>query len=184
MNERVCAPLHVLLLAQLPPPVHGVTTMTARIAGLLNGREATTVEHLWSGSAASLADIDSKSVTKLAQFLGLNGTLFGRSLRGRRADIVYLTFVPWSHAALRDALVAWWGKRVGRRTLVHLHGEGLGEITAGRTLKARLIRPLIAGTELIAITAGAATVAETSGLFSRVIRLPNAVTDPGPIDLT
>ncbi len=42
------------------------------------------------------------------------------------------------------------------------------------------MRPLIAGTELIAITAGAAATAEASGLFSRVIRLPNAVGDPGP----
>ncbi len=137
--QRVQAPVSVFLLAQLPPPVHGVTTMTARIAALLDGIEGVTVEQLWSGGASSLADIDSKSLTKLFQFAGLNLELFGRALRGRRTDVVYLTFVPWSHAAVRDALVAWWGKRIGGRTLVHLHGEGLEEIVAGRSLEARLV---------------------------------------------
>lgn len=172
-------PFSVLVLAQLPPPVHGVTAMTIRIKALLDEIDGVTVEHAWSGSAASLADIDSKSLGKLLEFAGLNLRLLGRWLSGRRCDMVYLTFVPWSHAAIRDALVAWWGKRLGRRTLVHLHGEGLEEIAAGQTLKARLVRPLIAGTELIAITVRASEIAEASGLFARIIRLPNAVADPG-----
>lgn len=174
----------VLLLAQLPPPVHGVTTMTARVKNLMEGFEGFRVEQLWAGSAASLDDIDSKSLGKILEFATLNLRLMGRKLGGERYDVVYLTFVPWSHAALRDALIAWWGKRLGRRTLVHLHGEGLEEIAVGRNLKARLVRPLVAGTELIAITSRSAEVAEASGLFARVIRLPNAAPDPGTVDLT
>jgi glycosyltransferase involved in cell wall biosynthesis/peptidoglycan/xylan/chitin deacetylase (PgdA/CDA1 family) len=170
----------VLVLAQRPPPVHGVTMTTARVANCLEARTGTEVEHLWAGSARTLSDVDGASFAKLAAFAGLNLRLAVGFATGRRYDAVYVTLAPWTHAAVRDALVAWWGKRLGSRTLVHLHGEGLDAVLDGKGSRNRLMRWLLSGTELIAITAKAAGVAEASRLFSRVVRLPNAAPDPGP----
>ncbi len=174
----------VLILAQLPPPVHGVTATTERVQRLLDGLDGTRVETLWAGSAQSLTDVDSRSLGKLAAFAGLNLGLARRWLAGQRFDIVYLTFVPWTHAALRDGIVAWWGQRLGRRTLVHLHGEGLADMVDGASAKAKLLRWLLRGSELIAITGPSADIARRSGLFSRVLPLANVAADPGTPDMT
>ncbi len=169
----------VLLLAQLPPPVHGVTMTTSRVQRWLETEGSFAVGQTWSGSAARLTDIDSRTLGKLWSFVALNLRLAGWLLTGRRFDIAYVTLAPWTHAALRDALAAWWGRRLARRTLVHLHGEGLSEAIGGRGFKARLMRALLRGTELIAITGRAKADAASSGLFARVLRLPNAAPDPG-----
>ena len=169
----------VLLLAQLPPPVHGVTVTTARVRDVLSALPGFEFEHLWAGSAGDLGDVDRRDLGKLAGFAGLNAQLAKRASIGPRADIAYLTLAPWTHAALRDTLVAWWGKRVARRTLVHLHGEGLDKLLARTDRMAMAMRGMLAGTELIAITGRAAETARKSGVFSRVWRLPNCAADPG-----
>jgi len=61
-----------------------------------------------------------------------------------------------------------------------VHGEGLDEIVSGRTRRSRLIRRLLRGSEVIAITSKCAEVAKASGLFTRVWLLPNFAPDPGP----
>ncbi len=169
----------VLVLAQLPPPVHGVTMTTARVHSWLEAEPGIAVDQIWSGSAGNLTEIDSRTLGKLWSFAALNLRLAGWALSGRRFDVAYVTLAPWTHAALRDALAAWWGRRLARRTLVHLHGEGLAEAVDGSGTKSRLMRTLLRGSELIAITSRAADTAETSGLFARVLRLPNAAPDPG-----
>jgi glycosyltransferase involved in cell wall biosynthesis len=170
-----------LLLAQLPPPVHGVTVMTQRVRDLVldDGRWA--VEHRWLGGSKSLQDVNRRTMKKYAEFAGLLLGLVLRGLTGPRADVAYTTLAPWTHAALRDALLAGAAKGVSARTLVHLHGEGLEGLLEGGSLKARLSRRMLKGTELIACTSGAAQIAERSGLFARVTLLPNSVADPGPV---
>ena len=175
--------LRVLVLAQLPPPVHGVTKTTERVHRWLESENPGGVEQIWSGSAGSLTDIDNRSLGKLWSFAALNLRLAGWVLSGRRFDVAYVTLAPWTHAAIRDALAAWWGRRLASRTIVHLHGEGLSDAIAGSSTKSRLMRALLRGSELIAITSKAAAAAETSGLFSRVVRLPNSAPDPGESDV-
>lgn len=170
----------VLLLAQLPPPVHGVTMTTERVRRLVAEGGTADVVHQWGGSARSLADVDRRSFGKFQEFAALNLALARQVLAGDRFEIAYLTFVPWTHAALRDGIVAWWAKRLAERTLVHLHGEGLEQVTTGRGIKAALLRRMLRGTELIAITRRAVVTATASGLFTAVHHLPNAAPDPGP----
>jgi glycosyltransferase involved in cell wall biosynthesis len=168
-----------LLLAQLPPPVHGVTVMTQRVRDLVADDGRWAIEHRWLGGSKSLQDVNRRTAKKYLEFAGLLLGLVIRRATGPRADVAYTTLAPWTHAALRDGLLAGAAKGISARTLVHLHGEGLDRLLEGGSLKSRLSRWMLKGTELIACTSGAAHLAERSGLFARVTLLPNSVPDPG-----
>ncbi|MEZ5856387.1 MAG: polysaccharide deacetylase family protein [Hyphomicrobiaceae bacterium] len=157
-----------------------MTVTTARVVQHLSSATAADIEVLWGGSAKDLADVDRKGLGKFLSFAGLNAAAAKRGLLGSRYDVAYLTFVPWAHTAIRDAIVAWWAKRLAGRVLLHLHGEGLELVTRASDAKTRLIRWLVAGSELIAITEAAAQEARSSNLFSAVHRLANTAGDPGP----
>jgi glycosyltransferase involved in cell wall biosynthesis/peptidoglycan/xylan/chitin deacetylase (PgdA/CDA1 family) len=171
---------HCLVLAQLPPPIHGVTLTTQRVVEALQAADGMEVETLWAGSARDLSDINRRTFAKYLQFARLNLRAARKWIAGTRYDLAYGTLVPWAHTAFRDAIVAWWAKRLARRALVHLHGEGLETIVSGKALRARVLRSLLRGSELIAITEAAASTARCSGLFARVHKLPNTAPDPGP----
>lgn len=168
-----------LLLAQLPPPVHGVTVTTQRVRDIVACDCRWKVEHRWLGGSSNLHDVNRRTLRKYLEFGSLLLDLAARRWTRPRAQLSYVTLAPWTHAALRDALLAGAAKGVSERTLVHLHGEGLERIVAGGSLKARLCRKLLAGTELIACTSRAAETALKSGLFAHVSLLPNSVPDPG-----
>ena len=174
------APKHpdILFLAQLPPPVHGVTVVSERVACMLEESGAANVERRWQGGARSLTDIGTKNFSKVRELIGLAVSLVSDWVRGRRYDAAYLTFTPWSHAAIRDAGLAWLAGLLAPRVLVHLHTEGLGEVLQSGSLRARIIRALLRKSELVAITEETAQMAERAGLFSRVNRLANMAERP------
>ena len=173
-------PRTVLLLAQLPPPVHGVTVVTRRVRDTLREMQGVTVEQQWTGGAASLEDVGRSSLAKAAQFARFVISLGVRALTRPKVDIAYLTLAPWARTSIRDAILAACAKGLSRRTLVHVHGEGLDAILADTSLRARLTRRFLAGTELVAITARCRDTATRSNLFVRTWSLPNGSPDPGP----
>ncbi len=169
----------VLFLAQLPPPHHGQSAMAAAVHEVLAGQPGWRVEHHWEGGARSNEDVGKRSPGKYLGFGRLLARLARMRASGRRFDIAYLGMAPWAHTAIRDALLAAMARRIAGRVLIHLHGEGLTPILDGKTRRDRLIRRLITGCELIAITAGTAETARGAGVFSAVLHLPNQAADPG-----
>ncbi len=168
----------ILFLAQLPPPVHGVSAVSQQVCLQLAEMPGVQLFPLWAGGAGSLQDINRKGLKKIGQFAFLLFRLAGQYLAGRRYDFAYLTLAPWTHAALRDGLLAFAARKLAVRPLVHLHGEGLDHVLCDHALKNRLLRWLLKDTELIAITSGAARQAAASGLFRAVHILPNMVPPP------
>jgi glycosyltransferase involved in cell wall biosynthesis len=160
--------------------VHGVTVMSQCVHDIIADRGRWRVNRLWLGGARGLDDINRRSIAKFVAFARLLGTLAGQVLTGVRHDLAYLTLAPWTHAALRDGLLAGAAKALSRRTFVHLHGEGLDRLLASSALRDRVLRRLLAGTELITATSGAAETAKRSHLFAGVVMLPNTVPDPIP----
>lgn len=170
--------ISVLVLAQLPPPVHGVTVMSGHVRTVLLNMPDVRVEHRWRGGASSLQDIGSSRVRKAAGFSTLLLEL--ATLRpDHRFDLAYLTLAPWAKSAPRDALLAGMAQRIARRTVVHVHGEGLTSLIEGPGTRTALMRRLLRGCEIIAITPGTRQEAEGCGLFSAVHDLPNFTDDPG-----
>ncbi|MFA5951939.1 MAG: glycosyltransferase family 4 protein [Hyphomicrobium sp.] len=170
----------VLILAQLPPPVHGVTVMTKSIHDYLSDASDISIAQQWAGGAEDLGDIGARRIRKVAEFAWFAASLLARPVHTRqRADVAYVTMAPWAAAAIRDAALATLAQRLACRTLLHVHGEGLDEIVSGKTRRSRLMRRLLRGSEVIAITSKCAEVAKASGLFTRVWLLPNFAPDPG-----
>lgn len=180
---REPAPRHrVLFLAQMPPPIHGVTTISRRVRAMIEAMPGYEVEHLWLGGARTLHDVGKASLRKVTGFGWLLSRLATRAATGKRYDFTYQTLAPHGDAALRDGILISLSKRLTKRALVHLHTQGLEEILAGESRRQRLLRSMIAGTELIAISGHVAEMARRSGIFSRVHDLPNLVIDPGGPD--
>ena len=169
------------MLAQLPPPIHGVSTVTASVKAILEDDGGFVVTHRWLGGAKRLEDVGRRSFKKYVGFARLLGGLAADGARRRKADIAYLTLAPHGDAALRDALLAAFAKRAARRCLVHVHTRGLDEILEGGTPKHRRFRQCLEGTELIALSREGAASAQASGVFAAVHHLPNAtaLVEPG-----
>lgn len=172
-------PKRVLFLAQPPPPFHGQAVVAETVHGILSDELGCAVTRRWGGGAASNEDVGKRSLGKYLGFAGLLARLAGGALGGKRHDVAYLGLVPWAHTVLRDGLLAGMAKLQARRVWVHVHGDGLASLLSGRGLKSRLARRLLSGTELIAATSDTAQAAEASGIFSRVVYLPNLAPDPG-----
>jgi glycosyltransferase involved in cell wall biosynthesis len=168
----------VLFLAQLPPPLHGVTAMSLRVKTMMEAMSGLKVEHLWFGGARSLQDVGKKDLRKILGFARLMARLSGRWISGRTHAFSYQTLATHGDAPLRDALVIALSKRLTSRALVHLHTQGLDEVLSCQGWRNKFVRWSLAGTELIAISGHVGQMARSSGLFSRVHDLPNFVEDP------
>jgi glycosyltransferase involved in cell wall biosynthesis len=170
----------VLLLCQTPPPVHGVTMVNQQVLDALSRQGNSNIVRLPVGSAPTIDDIGRPN---LAKFIDLGATVLAllRRCRNEPAAVAYLSFSPTGSASLRDAFVAAASRLAARRVLLHIHGEGFGELTRGGSARARLLRALLRGCEVVAITQSTADAATRSGLFGRVWQIPNGVPDPGPV---
>lgn len=178
-GARVAPMVRVLYLVQLPPPRHGATVVADSIRRILTGDGRFVVEHLWAGSAKAIADIGRKTPAKFLAFGAMLARLAGRAVTRRRSDVAYLSFTPWAHTALRDALVALFAKAVADRVLVHVHCEGLDAVIRGRRPLDAFMRYAFRGTELVAITGATAQIGRESGVFGEVHLLYNHAVDPG-----
>lgn len=167
----------VLFLAQLPPPAHGVTTMSRRVLAMLREMPDLEIEQRWFGSARTIGEIGKRDLRKVLGFGRMLAWLFSLWASGKRVAFTYQTLAPHGDAAVRDLLLIAVSKRVADRALVHLHTRGLEEILSGSSWKDRLKRAALKGSELIAITQGVSEAAAASGIFSRVHWLPNLVDD-------
>lgn len=171
----------VLFLAQVPPPVHGVTTISAAVREVMQGMPGLEVDSMWMGGASGMGDIGRRSWRKLLGFAGLLGRLGLKFVTGQRYAVSYQTLAPHGDAAIRDGLVILFSKLVGQRMLVHLHTRGLEEVLTGKGWRERLLRTALRGTELIAVSEGVARAAAEAGEFTKVHRLLNFVADPGQV---
>ena len=106
-------------------------------------------------------------------------SLLGLFVRRKRFDVAYLGVAPWAHTILRDAILVLLAKLVSRRVWVHVHGDGLEKFTRPKTLMQRIVRRVLGGTELLAITGNTVALGKNSGIFSSVIYLPNFAKDHG-----
>jgi len=117
-----------LFLLQLPPPVHGVTAMNARVlecaSRVLDGR----VDVLRIAFAEDLGSINRVSARKLWLWLRLLLGLATRLAR-RRPSFVYFTPVPTGPGFLRDLTFIGVVKAFRVPLILHLHGRGIAERT-------------------------------------------------------
>lgn len=130
----------VLMLMQLPPPVHGAALRNLSLAESSILREALDIHVREVAFTRDLKEIGRFSLAKWVRFVALTCRLTTDMLR-IRPDIVYFTLTPSGPAFLRDvALVAL--IRLSRVPLV-LHLRGLGMAEGMRTWLGRCLRRFV-----------------------------------------
>lgn len=138
----------ILMLAQLPPPVHGASVMNKAIADSAAVNSAFALETISIATAEAISDIGKTSAKKYLKFLALWFRVI-RALARRRHDLVYLTLSPFGAAFIKDALLALTVKAFGRPLVYHLHGKGIAAELARGGWRATLYRRVFRQVDVI-----------------------------------
>ena len=169
---------NVLFMAQLLPPIHGQAMIAGAVHQTLKDLYGAQITHLWKGGAKSATDVGKRSIKKYVEFAHMALILVFYALSFRRFEIAYLGVAPWAHTISRDAILMFLAKRVARRVLVHVHGDGLHQYMYPTSIRERIIASSFKNTELIAITENLLSDARQSDIFSAVHHLPNFAPTP------
>jgi len=171
----------LLVLAQLPPPVHGQSVM---VRTLVTGLPAhgVTVHHVDLRLSRDAADIGRWRWGKLAAVL--DACLHAVVARFRHGcDTLYYVPAPGKRGALyRDWVVMLLCRPFFRRLVLHWHAAGLGAwLRARATAPERRLTRWLLGRADLAIVLGEALRDDAEALAARRIAVvPNGIPDPCP----
>jgi glycosyltransferase involved in cell wall biosynthesis len=191
-------PPYLLCVMQLPPPVHGVTTVNAQImasAALAEQFELTVLPLRFSDEISQLGVI---SVEKLLR-AGTVAAKLAWHLATRRPDAVYFTLAVQRPAVYRDLALLSMVRAAGVPRIVHVHARpdravlpvlrralhGATVILLSPTLRADL-GDAVTDDQICYVANGVADVGEFArarGAVPRVLFLSNLLVDKGPLIL-
>jgi glycosyltransferase involved in cell wall biosynthesis len=163
----------LLCVMQMPPPVHGVTTINAQVAASALLGDHYVVEVVPLQFADSIDELRRVSIRKLVRAASVAGRL-GIALMRRRPDLVYFTFVPDGPAFYRDCAYIALLKLFGVRRVYHLHAQGFSSHAAS-AWRRTLCRWAFSGAYAIVL---ASTLRDDTAPFiedDRVFVVPNGV---------
>jgi len=114
----------ILFLVQLPPPLHGVSTMNKYLIEskpILDEFEISIVQLKFS---KSLSDLRAISLIKLVRMFVIGFRII-KKLFFLRPEAVYYTITPTGNAFYRDAVYVIILKMFKLKRIYHLHGKGI-----------------------------------------------------------
>lgn len=117
---------NILILAQLPPPVHGASTINKIIVDSKIINDAFNLILLPLSFVTSLDDIGKASFRKLFYLIKVIVNLI-KTLITNKIDLVYFTLSPTGFAFYRDILFVIILKAFRKKIVYHLHGKGIRE---------------------------------------------------------
>lgn len=161
-------PLRILMLANLPPPLHGVNIVSEKIYHYLKNQSEISLKIKPLSLNVDLSNLGQSDLKKIGHILRLVGYLIQKIILQKREDIIYIPFTPRPKIFWRDCILAWLSKALARRIWIHNHGEGFDKI-----LQKPLARFMLRGCECIAITEEAHKASVASGIFKTCWRLSN-----------
>jgi len=118
--------LKILYLIQLPPPVHGVSTINSLIYNsdyINEGFEKCLLELKFSDGLQQLRRVD---FGKIIKFFSLSRKL-RESLKRENPDFVYFSIMPVGKGFWRDLMFVMILKRHKVRIIYHLHNRGISD---------------------------------------------------------
>lgn len=116
----------ILLLAQLPPPVHGASMMNKYIKDSEKINAAFNARFLPLSFAEKIDDIGKLSLKKIFLMIGFCFKLV-KAIVKTKPDLVYFTIAPFGGAFYRDALFVLIIKLFRKKIVFHLHGKGIAD---------------------------------------------------------
>lgn len=114
----------ILLIAHLPPPVHGVSVISENIlkSKILNSKYKLLKLNL--SSSKSISQIGKKSIFKYLFVFRVATKLFFTIIT-KKIDLVYLTLSPSGFGFLKDSVLVLILKLFNKKIIFHIHGKGV-----------------------------------------------------------
>lgn len=140
----------LLLVLQLPPPVHGASIVNTYVESSAALRATFDVDVLPLRFADDIRDIGAVSLRKLRRALQTGYKLATRIHR-QSPRAVYLTLSPVGGAFYRDCVYVAVMRALGAPRVFHMHGKGIAHPQVG-WVKRRLIRWVLADADVILLS--------------------------------
>jgi glycosyltransferase involved in cell wall biosynthesis len=121
----------LLIVAQLPPPVHGAAVVNAMVVNSSEIRRHFIVRVVPIDVAAHLADLRKFSVMKVLRSLVVLSKIVSRVVFDR-PHVCYLTLAPHGYAFFRDCLFIAVFRVFRLPHVIHLHGRGMAKSHRGK----------------------------------------------------
>lgn len=134
-SARGATPPVMLMIAQLPPPVHGASIMNQFVANADWLRREYIAIPIPMQFASSVGDIGRPRMSKLLRLATVWGALI-RACVSRRPAFAYFTISPTGAALWRDLTIVALLRGFHVPILFHIHGKGLGRDDATRLQRA------------------------------------------------
>lgn len=118
----------ILFLIQLPPPVHGASTMNLSVYNAIKADERFLCHLIPLDFAKDMADLQKVRVGKIFKAIGILFRLI-RQLISFRPDVVYFSMVPHGKVMFRDSIYLLTIKCFGQKAtpVLHFHRPGFYE---------------------------------------------------------
>lgn len=170
----------VLALLQLPPPVHGVTTINRIIQNSPVLREHFDFTFVPLRFASEIDDVGQFRLWKVGRAFAIAKDLM-RALRRVRPDLVYFTLCPTGGAFLRDLLFVLVIKVSGVPLTYHLHGKGVREAVKKHPLLKPLYRWCFRNVDVIHLSRALFPDVEAWVPKERLFAVPNGFVGPSKV---
>ncbi len=126
--------LHVLVVGQTPPPVHGQALMIDRL--LHTGFEQVELHHVRMGFSADIREVGRFRLGKLGHLFSVVGKIVSARVRHRPSVLYYPPAGPDMIPVLRDVAILLATRPLFAHTVFHFHAGGVGDFIS------RLPKPL------------------------------------------
>jgi glycosyltransferase involved in cell wall biosynthesis len=179
----VASALKLLVLAHVPPPVHGQSVMVQAMLKGLAQHPGLALHHVDFRLSRETADIGRWRCGKFTSTVRLARQAVREGRRQGCDTLYYVPAPPGKRGALyRDWAVMTMTRRYFRRLVLHWHAAGLADwlVTKATRFERTITRALIGRADL-SIVLAASLRADAASLGARRIEVvPNGVPDPGP----
>lgn len=176
LQDQAAARDGLLVVAQLPPPVHGASVVNKQVAESERLRRNFRISLVPIDATTELAEIRKFSLAKVMRSLKTMLRI-AQSLQREKPAVAYLTMSPKGFAFWRDCAFLLIFRLMQTRHAVHLHGRGLRMAHFGKWSQA-FARLMLAKAEVILLSP--LLKQETEGMVAeaRLHYVANGVPDP------
>jgi glycosyltransferase involved in cell wall biosynthesis len=169
--------LEVLVIGQLPPPVHGSNVMTAELLASL-GRLDVRWVFIDKRLSHRIDEVERLSLRKIFRAMGLAGRVGFAAIRHRRIGVCIYLLACTPHAFILDAFLIFLLRVTKMDVVPYLHGIGFRDLGASGWYRRWLVGTTLRASNRVVVLgrAGAIDVAEwvESG---RITSIPNTLPD-------
>jgi glycosyltransferase involved in cell wall biosynthesis len=141
----------ILLIMQLPPPVHGASVMNQLIKDSKLINETFDCDYIDLATAKDIDDLQKNRLSKYFHTLAIVGKAVTRMLF-TRYTYVYITIFPYGLAFIKDSIIVLLARLLGARPLLHLHTYGFKEGSQKSPFWKRYYTYVFKNTEVICLS--------------------------------